>query len=141
MQSAVKVLLLFFSMARTSVSSLSESNEDRNMHKVKFDLFDINDEGLIGPPGGLRSVSYEFCIPISDEALEAVLNIDSTIQHYTSSRGRIMCPVGQQLCIAETYNEDNRGVPTTTGVPKWKEVLRSLSQLDFIDRFEQSFGE
>lgn len=104
------------------------------MQKVKFDLSSINDIGLTGPPGGLRSVSFEFCIPLTENALAEVLSIDSSIQHHLSSRGRIQCSESQQLCIAETYNEQR-------GAWAWKEILRQLADLSFIDCFELSLGE
>lgn len=125
----------FFALTMSSSVPLHECY----INKVKFDLSNINDEGLIGPPDGLRSVSYEFCIPLSDELLAHVLRIDPTIQHFQSSRGRIMCPEGQQLCIAETYSEVR--TPTADGVPPWKDILCRLSSLEFIEKFERYYAE
>lgn len=132
------VSLVLFLIMSTSVSL--EESDGRNMHKVKFDMSTINDEGLIGPPNGLRSFSYEFCIPSSDDALTQVWSIDSSIQHYQSSHGRIKCPVDMHLCIAETFNE-NRPTLSNNNIPTWKDVLKRLSDLEFIDCFVQSFGE
>ena len=120
---------------------LSMSNEisEVNLEKIKFDMSGINEEGLTGPPGGLRSVRYEFCIPLSDNSLEHVMKIDPTIQCYKRSRGRVQCGENQQLCIAETYNE-SRDV-MVDGVPSWKNILFQLTNLDIIDSIELSFGE
>lgn len=131
---ALLLLNISAQVMSTPVVSQQQSIEGSSLHKVKFDISDINDMGLTGPVGGQRSVSYEFCIPQTDEALNQVLNIDSSIQHYMSGRGRINCLSNQQLCIADTYGEDRRPW-------EWKEILKHLCELCFIDSFELNLGE
>ncbi len=133
-----KTLFLLLSLLM-SLSASHQQSESGNMNKVKFDLSVINDHGLVGPSSGLRSMSYEFCIPLSDDASAQVLNIDSTIQIYQSGRGRVKCPPDMQLCIAETYNEDK--TEKLNGIPHWKVVLSRLSDLEFVDSFVASYGE
>ena len=35
--------------------------------KIELDLDALDTRGLQGPPDGLRSMAYEFCIPADDE--------------------------------------------------------------------------
>ena len=57
--------------------------------KIHFDLSVFDEDGLYGPPGGLRAAAYEFCIPAHDEMAAQVASIDPTIQVYASSPGRV----------------------------------------------------
>ncbi len=97
-------------------------------NKITFDLSAISSEGLIGPPNGLRSVSYEFCIPAQRENLKQVQAIDPTVQ-YSRSRGRIGCKPNQYLCIGHTHQAN------------WQEVLLSLAKLDYVKKIDQFWGE
>lgn len=96
---------------------------------VTFDLERINEDGLIGPPDGLRSVMYEFCVPSDSARVAAVRAIDPSLEVYPGSRGRIGCTDGQVLCIGHTHQ------------PGWKATLERLSALDFVTRIDESFME
>ena len=89
----------------------------------------ISSEGLIGPPNGLRSLSYEFCIPQTQAAIRDLRLIDPTIQYYRQSPGRIGCDETEYLCIGETHN------------PRWKEILEAIANLPYVEKIQQSFAE
>jgi len=72
---------------RESGSSAGEAN----LEGLHFDLSQLNDQGLVGPPEGLRALSYEFCIPAVEAHVMEVEAIDSTIAIQRSSPGRIGC--------------------------------------------------
>ena len=99
------------------------------MTKVTFDLEQLNDDGLIGPPTGHRSLMYEFCIPADSASAAQVRSIDPSVKMYSMSPGRIGCTDDQVLCIGETHQ------------PGWRTVLGQLSALDYIERIDQSFAE
>jgi hypothetical protein len=44
-----------------------EQAQLKSRSKITFDLEQLNENGLYGPPGGLRALHYEFCIPGSRE--------------------------------------------------------------------------
>jgi hypothetical protein len=99
------------------------------LSKVTFDLDRLNDDGLVGPPNGLRSLMYEFCIPSDSASVRKVHEIDSSVRLYSESPGRIGCGDGQTLCIGETHH------------PGWRAVLDQLSSLGYIERIDESFAE
>jgi len=97
--------------------------------KIHFDLSDFNEDGLFGPPGGLRAAAYEFCIPAHDETAAEVTSIDPTVQIYADSPGRVGCGVGEYLCIGSTAQ------------PGFRQVLANLAQLDYVTGIELSVPE
>ncbi len=99
------------------------------MAKVTLDLGRLNDDGLVGPPNGLRSLMYEFCIPSDSASVREVREIDSSVQFYSISPGRIGCGDGFTLWIGQTHQ------------PGWRVVREELSALDYIERIDESFSE
>ena len=97
--------------------------------KINFDTSEINSAGLQGPPGGQVSVSYEFCIPGTPQAIAEVQSIDPTAQCTKGSRGRIGCTSTQALCIGDTYQAD------------WAKVLNDLAALPTVERIDRSYFE
>ncbi|WP_461535891.1 hypothetical protein [Spongorhabdus nitratireducens] len=97
--------------------------------KIRFDLAILDDAGLYGPGDGLRSLSYEFCIPADEKHMDEVLKIDPTLVVFKHSRGRIGCTSKQYLCIGNTFQED------------FASVLEELSNKHYIKSIEQSFFE
>jgi hypothetical protein len=85
--------------------------------KIHFDLSEFDDDGLYGPPDGLRAAMYEFCIPARADLAAEVTSIDP-IQIYASSPGRIGCGSDEYLCIG------------STGQPGFRAVLANLAELD-----------
>ncbi len=99
------------------------------LSKITFNLRQLDDQGLYGPPGGRRALHYEFCIP-GDAAHEAqVRGLDPTIQIFKKSRGRIGCGPGEYLCLGSTHQ------------PDFKTVLVKLAQLPYVKRIDQAFFE
>ncbi|MDX2241015.1 MAG: hypothetical protein NW224_10065 [Leptolyngbyaceae cyanobacterium bins.302] len=99
-----------------------------SLNKITFDLSQISSEGLVGSGDGLRSLSYEFCIPANLQSLAEVKAIDSTFQH-SRSPGRIRCTQEQYLVIGETHKSN------------WRTILTQLTQLNYIQRIDQFLGE
>ena len=97
--------------------------------KIKFRLDDIRPDGLRGPPDGLKSVAYEFCIPTSKLACDEVKRIDPSVNMQPGSRGRVGCTKEQTLCIGTTHQ------------PNWREVLKKLSALAYIAEIRECFFE
>jgi hypothetical protein len=97
--------------------------------KITFDLSQLDDEGLTGPPDGRVAISYEFCIPATQAAQDEVRRIDTTVAFQPGARGRIGCARDQVLCIGSTHQRD------------WRAVLLRLASLDHIARIDRSFGE
>jgi hypothetical protein len=124
MKNILIIVISFFLFAVFPVNKSAASSE-----KITFDISQISPEGLIGPPGGLRSLSYEFCIPAQDQFIEEVKSIDPNITIFPQSRGRIGCNSEQYLCLNDTHN------------PRWQEILFSLASLDFIEKIDRFYGE
>ena len=97
--------------------------------KINFATSAINSEGLQGPSGGQVSVSYEFCIPGTPQAIAEVQRIDPMAQCTKGSRGRIGCAPSQALCIGNTHQAD------------WAKVLNDLAALPTIERIDRSYFE
>ena len=125
----VAVLLIWLTAACSALGPAHPLGEDSMSDKIRLDLSGINEDGLYGPPNGLRSVSYEFCIPARESLADEVRAIDRTIQVYPTSRGRIGCTVEQYLCIGNTHQPGFRG------------VLNRLAQLEYVTRIDPSYAE
>jgi hypothetical protein len=121
---------LFLSVCLVLTCCLAEERPQIDpIGKITFRLDQLNQDGLYGPPDGLRALHYEFCIP-GDGAHEAqVRDIDPTIQVFPKSRGRIGCAAGEYLCIGSTHQ------------PNFKTVLFKLASLPYIKRINQAFFE
>ena len=96
--------------------------------KITFDLARLSPEGLVGQVDARRSLSYEFCIPATPQALAEVRAIDPTLQH-SRSPGRIRCTRDQYLVIGETHK------------PNWRDILTQLTQRPYVQRIDEFFGE
>ena len=96
---------------------------------IAFDTGRLDARGLQGPPDGLRSLMYEFCIPDDREARSEVRAIDPSIRLMPGSPGRIGCADGQVLCVGDTHQAG------------WRDVLDRLAALPYVTRIEESFAE
>ena len=110
------------------LSACASTSGGERSHKIRFDLDRLDENGLQGPPDGLRSLSYEFCIPDGRAELEEVQSIDPTLR-VSRSPGRIGCTVGEVLCTGETHQSE------------FREVLERLASLDFVKAIEEAFFE
>ena len=97
--------------------------------KIDFDLDALDEQGLIGPPDGKVAVSYEFCIPKDQKAVDEVRTIDPTIAFHPDSRGRSGCGPMEVLCLGST---NQRG---------FREVLEKLCELEYVRRIQRTWYE
>jgi hypothetical protein len=97
--------------------------------KITFDLSRLNDQGLYGPPDGLRALNYEFCIPADPQLAAQVKAIDPTSVIHAGSQGRSKCSREEYLCIGSTHQ------------PGFRTVLLNLAGLPFVKRINQCFFE
>jgi hypothetical protein len=102
------------------------SPQMRAMHKINLDLSQIDENGLIGPDDGRRTIAYEFCVPNDETKLSEVKAIDSSLRCTLGSPGRIGCSRDQYLCIGEGGT---------------RETLLKLAALDYIARIDPFYGE
>ena len=93
---------------------------------IRFDLSRLNSDGLLGPPDGLRALSYEFCIPAVEAHVTQVEAIDSTAAIQHSSPGRIGCGEGEYLAIGHTHQ------------PGFRDVLDRLSHLPYVSEIQEA---
>ena len=96
--------------------------------KVEFDLSQLDKDGLRGPADGKVAVSYEFCIPNTEQCKAEVKAIDQTVQFMPGSRGRIGAGKDECLCIGTTRAD-------------YREVLGRLAELPYVKRIIQCFFE
>ncbi|MCO6460605.1 MAG: hypothetical protein J5I59_04320 [Saprospiraceae bacterium] len=96
--------------------------------KIKFDLNQLDKDGLAGEEDGKHSISYEFCIPDNKMSRDKVKKIDTTII-FTKSMGRSMCDRNQILCLGNTHQ------------PHAVKVLRKLAELKFVEKITETYFE
>jgi hypothetical protein len=97
--------------------------------KIRFELDQLDESGLLGPDDGKRALSYEFCVPDLPDYLAEVARIDSSAQGQPGGRGRIGCGDGESLFVSDTHR------------PDFRTVLQQLAKLPYIRRIEQAFFE
>ena len=105
------------------------SNAPDPRDKIQFDFGRLDAEGLQGPPGGKRSLSYEFCTPNTPEARAEVAAVDPSVRFSCSSPGRIGCGPGECLSLGDSHQKDHR------------RHLLELAALPYIRRIDESFFE
>lgn len=102
----------------------TEKTEDPGA-KIKFNIDALNAQGLQGPPDGLRSLSYEFCVPKDEAKLEQVKSIDPSIRFHEGSPGRIGCTEEEVLAIGNTHQSD------------FKEILLEIAGLEYVEEIRE----
>jgi len=95
------------------------------LDKITFDLTQLDEDGLYGPPDGKRSLDYEFCIPRETPYETQVQAIDPSVTLYPDSPGRIGCTEDQVLAISNTHQ------------PNAVSTLMELANLDYIERIDR----
>ncbi len=96
--------------------------------KIHFDLDRLNDEGLQGPPGGLRALHYEYCLKDDPASLRQAASIDPTFERQRGS-GRAGCVSDEVLALGHTHQADHL------------EVLLRLADMDEIGEIHECFFE
>jgi hypothetical protein len=97
--------------------------------KITFDISKLDESGIYGPPGGKRTLSYEFCIPDTVQNRNEVKRIDPTVKFFAVSPGRIDCGESENLCIGSTYQKN------------FRRILQRLAALTYVQRIDESFFE
>ncbi|MCU0868455.1 MAG: hypothetical protein MUF30_02475 [Burkholderiales bacterium] len=92
---------------------------------IAFDTSAIDEDGLVGPPDGKRSVAYEYCVPKAPGPLDEVRRIDPTAEPMPGARGRIGCGSTQVLVLGSTVG------------PNWRERLDRLAALPYVRRIRE----
>lgn len=111
---------------QNAVIPATDSSEAKQLlKKIKLDLDEIDENGLIGPPDGKRAVAYEFCIPVNRKKRREVHKIDRSVQFQLGPTGRSGCS-GQYLCIG------NGGT---------KKVILRLARLEYIRQINPCYWE
>lgn len=82
----------------------------------------IGPDGLRDPADGKVAVSYEFALPNTEECRDEVRAIDATVKFMPDSHGRIGASSSGCLCIGSTHQ------------PNYRDVLRKLEELPYVDR-------
>ena len=121
------IFIVFILLACTHSGNNSKSSDPSG--KIQFDLSQLNDEGLYGPPYGLRGLSYEFCIPADEHFVSEVQSIDSTLSIQSDSKGGIGCSESEYLCVGNSHQKN------------YRQVLLRLAGLEYVEKIEQSFFE
>ena len=99
------------------------------LSKIKFPLDDIRSDGLRGPPDGLVSVAYEFCVPADAQVYAQIRRIDPSVAIHPGSRGRVGCSPGMALCIGSTHQAG------------WHDVLNALAARADVAEIRECFFE
>jgi hypothetical protein len=129
MKSADAMAVLMSLSLLTACGPVPEATGPDPLAKVAFDLDELDDDGLVGPADGKRALSYEFCIPPSEECKELVASIDPTVEFMCGSPGRIGCYPDECLCIGSTHQEN------------FREVLRKIAELPYVEKIDETFVE
>ena len=103
--------------------------EAADLQKIEFALGRVNAGGLVGPPDGLRALSYEFCVPDRPAELAEVQHLDPSVQLMRGARGRIGCEADEVLCLGSTHQ------------PEWRNVLTNLARLPYVRRIAEAHFE
>jgi hypothetical protein len=97
--------------------------------KLDFELAELDDNGLIGPPDGKVAVSYELCVPKDQKLVDEVRSIDPSIAIHADSRGRIGCSPMEVLCLGSTHQRS------------FRDILERLCGLPYVRRIERTWFE
>jgi len=96
---------------------------------IGFDLTRLDASGLQGPPGGLRALDYELCIPDDPSRRDEVAAIDPSARFHPGSPGRSRCGEGQVLVIGNTHQ------------PGFQDILHRLAGLPYVARISETLYE
>jgi hypothetical protein len=113
----------------TNQNQQSQTVDSTTLEKIKFNVDELNENELCGPPDGLRSLDCKFCIPFDEKYINEISSIDSSIKFHKGTCNSYDCEKGEYLCIGNTHQKD------------FKIVLIKLASLDFVTKIEQMFWE
>jgi hypothetical protein len=124
-----RCLLFFLLLPAFACQPAGQSAAEAPPPKIRFDLSQIDADGLYGPDDGKRALDYEFCIPADSVRMAEVQAIDPSLQVYPASRGRVDCDHTQYLCIGNTHQ------------PRWREILLELAALEYVKEIRRTDWE
>jgi hypothetical protein len=116
-------------LSECRAAGLEGQLRDNPLAKITFNLAQLNQDGLYGPPDGLRALHYEFCIPGVPAFAAQVKSLDPTLVILKESPGRIGCTKQEFLCLGSTHQ------------PNFMSVLLGLAKLPYVKRIDQAFFE
>ena len=129
MRMKTPILFLILTAAFTGgICSGCRTGEDAAFRMKINGMPALDERGLQGPPDGLRTWAYEFCIPDRQACREAVLRIEPDLKLCSRAPGRARCGAGLLLCIGETG-------------PDWKKTLSKLAALEWIEKIQPCYYE
>lgn len=108
------VLCMFSSCAPASILDSPEIADQ----KITFDLTEIDENGLMGPPDGRVLIAYIFYIPVLESNQKEVASIDPSVRFFR--------------------REDYYQCIGSGGSPK---VIRKLARLPYIKKINRFYGE
>jgi hypothetical protein len=129
---SMKILPLLALIAGLLMASCTHSSvrpSQGALHKIEFNINQLDQDGLRGPAEGKVAVSYEFAIPNTEACKNQVKSIDPTIQLAPGSAGRIKATKDECLCIGSTHQRNNR------------QVLQKLAELPYVKRIIECWYE
>ena len=116
----------FLHACKTKPPTIQEVKVMGNTEKFDFDINALDSDGLIGPPDGKVAVDYQFCIPKGEEFEKQILAIDPDLRISANSR---FCSGDQSVAFGTTHKPGNQ------------EILRGLSELDFVKKINRVWYE
>lgn len=120
----IPLAIILLLTACTSQKNNFTNKDEQAEQKIIFDLNILNEQGLYGPPDGLRILDYKFCIPKNEKYKIEIASIDSTIKFYDGT-GFNNCSKEEILCIGNTHQKN------------FRQVLIKLASLNYIKIIEQ----
>lgn len=115
-------MYLIIAIITALLNSCTVSNNIPDPSKIHFDISEIDENGLIGPPDGKRSIAYKFNIPFNSKMKRTVHKIDKSVRFYKKGNSEL----SYYLCIGEGGT---------------KETILELSGLEFIHKIEPMYWE
>ena len=79
--SLMRSVLVLFIISGCASATVLDSPEIAKQ-KINFDLAEIDEEGLMGPPDGRVAISYIFYIPLEDSKRKEVAAIDPSVRFF-----------------------------------------------------------
>ena len=128
MRATMAIVVSGMLLCTVSCTATSRTQADP-LSKIELNLHAIGPDGLRGPADGKVAVSYEFAIPNTEECRAQVRAIDPTVQFMPGSQGRIGAPKSGCLCIGSTHH------------PAYRDVLRRLAELPYVERIVECYFE
>lgn len=118
------ILINLYSCKCTQVAVSDSEIEECKLEKVKFDLNEIDEQGLLNKV----AVDFEFCILNQQKYIDEVIAIDASLKQI-ASKGRSKCSKDQVLIIGNSSNKE------------YKKILCKISQLTYVKEINRTYWE